>query len=142
MALKSNYCKKYKNYKWDFVKIKDGSCQICDKNKKLLYPYSSNNYAIENPKIDLLLDHRIANEELINDKKIHIEEILSIHINNICSLSLFMHSELKLKNFYEAYELCILNLKNIENVPSYFEKHINSLQSLYKNKLKIKKIFL
>ena len=126
---------------WNFLNYNQGAITLYDSlHKPELFQFESNNYAVIKPDENVLKDHVVADQKLRN-KGFYIDACLSMHNRSLASLSLLkplLSGDFKseLLRLYDKYRQ-----QPTGDVPSYFCKYIDKMLKIYREELKVSKVF-
>lgn len=128
---------------WNFVNFTKGTITVQDSTQERVQ-FESNNYCMSNVVDEKLLKyHTHANALYRNQSGFHIDRCLSIHNRTMASLGLLSEQLPDLRGgMIRLYEVSRSPVKIIGTIPDYFMKFVESITNIFKNELKIKRMFL
>lgn len=127
---------------WNFINYTEGVVSV----QQSLYErvqYESNNYAMTRSD-QILFDYHAKTNELYRNKDgFHIDISLSMHNRSMASLGLLHQYLSDIKGgILHQYDISRQPVKMVGDVPQYFMKYVDKMLNIYRNVLKVRRIFI
>lgn len=127
---------------WNFVNFTEGVVTVQDSTREVIQ-YESNNYSIKNVSDESLIRYHVLANNAYRNNGMHINQCLSIHNRTMASLGLLNQQLPDLRGgMIRLYGISRSPIQIHGNIPEYFIKFIEEINDLFKNKLKIKRMFI
>lgn len=128
---------------WNFVNFTEGVITVQDSTREAVQ-FESNNYAMRGVSDEMLLRyHARVNAACRNRAGTHIDRCLSMHNRTMASLGLLREQLPDLRaGMVRLYEISRSPVKVVGQVPGYFMRFVDAVVGVFKNELKIRRMFI